>query len=164
MIQDLIVPGIFRYFIFNMGGSRISGEGVHMYKGVRVCFVIFSHFSYMYHDSETKLFHFNRIFKDGGGEGDQRNPLSPQWISHCQFISQRAVRTSLQKQLYPLIASPVGSVAVFLWKPFVIFKGGGSSGSAHVLSHLIKYFDRLCCKQYEPRSDAAPLEYNVFSS
>ena len=103
-----------------------------------------------------------------GGEGDQRDPLSPQWISHCQCISQRAVRTSLQKQLYPLIASPVGSVAVVLRKPFVIFRGGSrplspSSGSAHVLSHLIKYFDRPYCKWYEPRSDAVPLENNVFS-
>ena len=42
-----------------MDGSRISGKGVHMYK-VRVDLLIVSHFT------DTKLFHFHRIFKNWG--------------------------------------------------------------------------------------------------
>ena len=33
--------------------------------------------------TETKLFHFHRIFKNGGGGGVQANPLPPPPIRHC---------------------------------------------------------------------------------
>ena len=32
--------------------------------------------------TETKLFHFHSIFKNGGGEGVRANPLTPLWIRH----------------------------------------------------------------------------------
>ena len=51
------------------GGSRISGKGFHMYKGMGVCFLILSHLSQISHGNETKLFHFHMISKNGGGGG-----------------------------------------------------------------------------------------------
>ena len=53
------------------GGSRISGKGVHMYKGVGVHFANLISFGL----SETKLFHFHRIFKNRGGGDGGSTPL-----------------------------------------------------------------------------------------
>ena len=65
------------------GGSRISGKGFHMYKGVGVRFADLSHFFFIiYPLTETKLFHFHRIFKNGVGEGP--NPL---WIRHWMYLA-----------------------------------------------------------------------------
>ena len=45
-----------------------------MYKGVGFALLILSHFSYIFL-IETKLFHFHRIFKNGGqGLGFERTP------------------------------------------------------------------------------------------
>ena len=57
-----------------MGGSKISGKGAHMQKDVGIRFADFISFS------ETKLFHFHGIFKNGAGRGFawrgvQANPL-----------------------------------------------------------------------------------------
>ena len=49
------------------GGNRISGKGVLMYKGVGGHFADFILFSF--NITETKLFHFHRMFKDGGRGG-----------------------------------------------------------------------------------------------
>ena len=65
------------------GGSRVSGKGVHINKGVRV-YLIFPKYpmKMKFGLSETKLFHFHRIFKNGGeggggssaGRGIERTP------------------------------------------------------------------------------------------
>ena len=51
------------------GGSRISGKGVHVFKGVGVPVKM----------TETKIFHFHRIFKKGrqGGLGDSSKLPKP---------------------------------------------------------------------------------------
>ena len=73
----------------------------------------------------------------GGGRGDI-------FLSH-QRISQRAVRTSLEKQLDPKgpIASRGGSVSVFLRKPIATcdFSGGwsGSVAPPHPLDPPVTY-------------------------
>ena len=58
------------------GRSRISWKGVHMF-----ALLILSHFSKISHENEmieTKLFHFHRIFKNGGqGGGFKRTPWTP---------------------------------------------------------------------------------------
>ena len=52
------------------GGSRISGKGVHMYKGAGFFLLILSHFSKISYENEiiclteSKLFNFHRIFKN----------------------------------------------------------------------------------------------------
>ena len=43
------------------GRSRISQKGVHVYTGEGVCLADFISFT------KTKLFHFHRILKNGGG-------------------------------------------------------------------------------------------------
>ena len=66
------------------GGSRISGNGVHMYKGV-----VLSHFSKISHlKMKSKLFHFHRIFKNWGGEegGDGWGSSKPLWIHNWASI------------------------------------------------------------------------------
>ena len=56
--------------------------------GGGLALLILSHFFKISHENETfgltktKLFHFNRIFKNGGLEGVHSNPLNPLWI--CQ--------------------------------------------------------------------------------
>ena len=63
--------------LYLQGRSRISGKGAHMYKGVCgggggggvFALLILSHFSSISHLTETKLFHFHRIFKNGGQRG-----------------------------------------------------------------------------------------------
>ena len=57
------------------GGSRISGEGVHIYKGVEIRFADFR--SFFLNITETKLFHFQRIFKNGGRGGGSSEPREP---------------------------------------------------------------------------------------
>ena len=54
-----------------------------MFKGLRVRYAVFFliFFKYpvkmkLFGLTETKLFHFYRIFKNGGGEGVQANPLN----------------------------------------------------------------------------------------
>ena len=48
-----------------------------MYKGVGFALLILSHFSYIFL-IETKLFHFHRIFKNGGqGGGSSEHPEPP---------------------------------------------------------------------------------------
>ena len=37
---------------YDRGGSRISGKGVHMYKGVGFALLILSHFSKIAHENE----------------------------------------------------------------------------------------------------------------
>ena len=58
------------------GGSRISGKGGHIYKGVGVCFADFILFflNIPFGLTETKLFHFNRIFKNGDREVGSSEP------------------------------------------------------------------------------------------
>ena len=55
------------------GGSRNSGKGVHMYKGVGFVLLILSNFLI-----ETKLFQFHRIFKNGGQKGEFDRPPPPE--------------------------------------------------------------------------------------
>ena len=65
--------------------SRISGKGVHMYKGVGGSLCGFYHFSEISHENEiiwsrleTKLFHFHRIFNNRGRWGGfERNLWTP---------------------------------------------------------------------------------------
>ena len=73
------------------GGSRISGKGVHMHKcfwGSLCClYLIFLNYPMEMKKkiglTEAKLFHFHRIFKNGGGGGGvHANPLNPLWIRH----------------------------------------------------------------------------------
>ena len=60
--------------------------------------------------SETKLFHFHRIFKNGGGEGVQVNPRTPIWNT-----------TDLHKAptFYCIISLIINSISAFTFKtPF----------------------------------------------
>ena len=69
-------------------GSRISGKGD---KSVGGSLCLFYHF-FLKQPMEmksfrliigTKLFHFHRIFRNGGGGWKSREPLHPLWIRHC---------------------------------------------------------------------------------
>ena len=61
------------------GGSRISGNGVHMYKGVGFALLILSNFSQISHENEIIWSH-NFIFlgylKTGDWEGFKRTPCA----------------------------------------------------------------------------------------
>ena len=56
-------------FLTKRGGSRISGKGVHIYKGLGVRFADFISFFLKYSMIEAKFFHFHGILKTGGGGG-----------------------------------------------------------------------------------------------
>ena len=69
------------FFMFTRGRSRISGKGIHMYKGVggSLCWFYLIFLKYpikmkWFGLIETKLFHFHRIFKNGCGEGCSSEP------------------------------------------------------------------------------------------
>ena len=71
------------------GGSRFSGKGVRMFKGVGFVLLILSFFSSISHENENKLvsmkpnyFIFIRYSKMLAGKGVQANPLTPLWIRH----------------------------------------------------------------------------------
>ena len=75
-------------------GSRISGKGVRMYKGVgRARFANFISFflniPWKWNNLVTvrpNYFIFVGYFKTGGREGVQANPLNPLWISHWVML------------------------------------------------------------------------------
>ena len=88
--------------LLTQGRIQDFWKGVHIYKGVCVCggggssfadFVsLFLKISHMkmrqFGLTETKLFHFHRLFKNGGGGGGagtkvRTNPLNLLWIRHC---------------------------------------------------------------------------------
>ena len=59
------------------GGSRISGKGVHMYKGVGFAMLILSHFSLISHANEKKI---GLTDQTGGGGGVfKRTPEPHLW-------------------------------------------------------------------------------------
>ena len=66
-------------FSKSRGGSRISGKGVRMYKGVGVRFADFISFflNIPRYLTDTKLFHFHGIFKNGGQGGCSNEPPEP---------------------------------------------------------------------------------------
>ena len=65
---------------------RISGKGVHMYKGVGVCLLCWFYLVFLKYPikmkyfglTKTKLFHFQRIVKNGVGWGGvSLEPVEP---------------------------------------------------------------------------------------
>ena len=72
--MKLLTPSVQFLVSFYSGGSRISGKGDHMYKGVGLRFADFLSFFLNIPRNrndltETKLFHFHRMFKNWGGRG-----------------------------------------------------------------------------------------------
>ena len=51
LLESTVLGSIGIWCIYR-GGSRISGKGVHMYKGTGFAFLIFSHFFLMFHENE----------------------------------------------------------------------------------------------------------------
>ena len=56
--------------------------------------LILSQFSKISHENETKLFHFHRIFKNGGGEGIEppEPTLDPSLIFTLNFEQSNATK------------------------------------------------------------------------
>ena len=75
-------------------GSRISGRGFKFIKVWRLALLVFSSFS------ETKLFHFHRIFKNGGRGGDSSKtpdtpPDPPLTLDLMLFINKQTTKLGL---------------------------------------------------------------------
>ena len=89
------IVGIQNQLGFHRGESRISGKGVHMYKGVGFALVIVSHFlkypveMKLFCLTETKLFHFHRIFKVD--EGFKRTHSGSATDSNCNIVSNSSL-------------------------------------------------------------------------
>ena len=84
-------------------GSRVYGKGN---KSVGVRFAYFITF-FLKHPMEmksfrliigTKLFHFHRIFRNGGG-GGSREPLHPLWIRHCATVRTHVLSSGSAHQV-----------------------------------------------------------------
>ena len=67
----------------------VRGVICTMYKCVRVRLIFLKYPMKMkkFGLSETKLFHFHRIFKNREREGFQATPLNPLWIRHCAYCN-----------------------------------------------------------------------------
>ena len=104
-----------------MGGSRISGKGVHMYKGVGVRFADFISFflniPWTWNNLVTlrpNYFIFIGYFKSVGREGVQAIPLNPLWFRHW-IITQTTPTCWWAAYFYFFIMCHVGNTC-FLWR------------------------------------------------